>query len=130
MKHYRLIPVTFETLDVCDYLLFFCHAVKDESQKSGEEVWIVEEDEEDQVCQPCQDRHKDNVVVAEDFPADGDNVGVGEIPLEDKGGHVDDKVERVEADHEVSDGRSVVAERSRDAEDVGVRQVEGRRCFC
>lgn len=105
----------------------FCQAVKDQSEKSGEEVWVVEEDEKDRVCKSGQYRHQDDLVVVKDVAADSDDVGVGEVPFKDKRSHVDDKVERVEADHEVSDGRSVVANRSSDAKDVGVRHVESRR---
>ena len=36
--------------DESDDLLNFCHTVKDQSEKGGEEVWVVEEDEKDRVC--------------------------------------------------------------------------------
>ena len=104
----------------------FCHTVKDQSEKGGEEVWVVEEDEKDRVCKSGQYRHQDDVVVVEDVAADSDDVGVGEVPFKDKRSHVDDKVDGVEANHEVSDKRSVLADRPIDAENVGVSHIESR----
>ena len=95
-----------------------------ESEDSTEEVWIVEEYEQDQVGQAGEHRHNDDVVVVEDVPPDHDHVRVREVPLKGEGGHVDNEVEGVETNHEMPDGGGGVADRTIDAEDVGVHYVE------
>ena len=87
-------------------------------------MWIVEDCKKDQVCNPCEDCREDNVVVVEDVTSYRDHVSVGEIPLEDQRGHVDDEVERVDADHEVPVRRRVPAKWAAEAEHVGVRYVD------
>ena len=52
-----------------------------------------------------------------------DHVSVGEIPLEDQRGHVDDEVERVDADHEVPVRGRVPTKWAAETEHVGEGHV-------
>ena len=102
------------------------HLLSCQSQGDKEEVWIVEEDEKDQVGDSGHHCHEDDIVEDENLSTDRDDLSVGEIPFEDERGHVDNKVEGVEANHEVSDRWCVLAYGPIDAENIGVSHIESR----
>ena len=102
------------------------HLLSCQSQGDREEVWIIKKNEKDQVGNSGHYRDKDDIVEDESLSTDRDDLSVGEIPFEDERGHVDNKVEGVEANHEVSDRWCVLADRPIDAENIGVSHIERR----
>ena len=91
---------------------------------NDKDVRIVEKYEENQVDETGPDGDQDDGVDVEDDPADRDDIRRPEILLKEEGGHVDNKVKGIEADHVVADCGTGITNWAGDAEHVDIRHVD------